>query len=74
MKDGINTDGEISKMSTEPEGEVKSETRTIQQLSRVAVPEEWWEEYGLSVGDEVVVKKEDDHIEIHSMEKVISEL
>lgn len=74
MSDGLKTNDESGNMSVDTGEEKETESRKIQQLSRVAVPEEWWDDLGMEVGDEVLVRKEDEHIEIHSMEKIINEL
>lgn len=61
-------------MSQENSDAKATESRQIQALGRVSVPNEWWEELGLDEGDRVVLKQKEDYLEVHSMKKVVEEL
>lgn len=66
---------EVNRLMVEiDKGCLDTEARQVQQLGRVAIPDEWWEDLGLESGEEVLLKKMDGHIEVHSMEKVMEEL
>lgn len=61
-------------MSKEESEVSATESRKIQALGRVSVPNEWWEELGLEEGDRVVLKQREEYLEVHSMKKVIDEV
>jgi hypothetical protein len=66
-------DSEIEELTVDTN--VSPESRQIQQLGRIDVPDNMWDEMGLSVEDEVMVRYNEDRdcIEVHNRNKVLSE-
>ncbi len=64
---------DLDKAVVNVDGNIEPEQRQIQDLGRVDVPDEMWDEMGVSRGDSVMVKfdKEKDGVLIRRLEDVL---
>lgn len=70
------TEEDPDDMVVEQGTEVEPQTRKIQSLGRVDVPDNFWDAMGLDEGDEVILSYdgEENVVEVHSKAEKLSEV